>query len=308
VEAVDLVTVDADALFCHTLLRTLALASGLAQEEHAEAAADVAAGPAQAPPRHLAMLQGRLLLVAEDNETNRLVIEQQLRLVGFAADLVADGRQALQAWRSGDYALVLTDLHMPEMDGYALAAAIRAEEGAGLHTPIIALTANALRDEELRCMAAGMDAYLSKPVRLLRLKTAIETCLGPAVPGKALRAERAATAPAVDLRVLVALVGDDPEVVGKVLQAFRNSAVQVAAELTRGVRAGAAPVVAAAAHRLKSGARSIGAQRLADLCVALEEAAQAGPAETLAALLPNLETELERVLRALDSRPAAGGR
>jgi HPt (histidine-containing phosphotransfer) domain-containing protein len=109
----------------------------------------------------------------------------------------------------------------------------------------------------------------------------------------------------VDLRVLVALVGDDPEVVGKVLQAFRNSAVQVAAELTRGVRAGAAPVVAAAAHRLKSGALSVGAQPLSDLCVALEAAAGAASADSLATLLQHLETELERVLQTLDSSPQA---
>lgn len=126
------------------------------------------------PTREEAQRKGRLILVAEDNEFNQTVIVQQLRLLGFAADIASDGREALQKWRSGDFGLVLTDLHMPEMDGYALAAAIRAEEGVGRHTPIIALTANALHHEEARCLAGGMDAYLTKPARLSRLKETLE--------------------------------------------------------------------------------------------------------------------------------------
>lgn len=130
----------------------------------------------RAPPtREDAKRQGRLILVAEDNEFNRIVIKQQLRLLGFAADIAADGREALEKWRSGDFGLVLTDLHMPEMDGYALAASIRAEEGPGRRTPIVALTANALHNEEARCLAVGMDAYLTKPAGMARLKETLES-------------------------------------------------------------------------------------------------------------------------------------
>lgn len=131
---------------------------------------------ASAPPtREDAQRQGRLILVAEDNEFNRALIAQQLLRLGFAADMASDGREALEKWRSGDFGLVLTDLHMPEMDGYALATSIRAEEGAGRRTPIVALTADALHDVEARCLAVGMDAYMTKPVGLAQLKETLES-------------------------------------------------------------------------------------------------------------------------------------
>ena len=104
--------------------------------------------------------------MVEDNETNRKVILHQFALLGFTADVVNDGLQALECWRSGLYALLLTDLNMPEMDGYQLTQAIRAEEARGRRIPIVALTANALRHEAERCRAVGMDDYLSKPAQL----------------------------------------------------------------------------------------------------------------------------------------------
>ncbi|HEX7441362.1 MAG TPA: PAS domain-containing protein, partial [Caldimonas sp.] len=197
VEAVDLVRIDVDVLFHRTLFKTLALASGRLTEEASNEERDPVSGAA--PPE--ARTKGRLILVAEDNETNRQVILRQLQLVGFAADVVVNGREALASWRSGDYALLLTDLHMPEMDGYELAAAIRAEEREGHRTPIIAVTANALRDEELRCRAAGMDAYLTKPVRLPQLQAAVEAWLGPAAQTRGHEGGAAAQIQAADLNV-----------------------------------------------------------------------------------------------------------
>ena len=135
------------------------------------------------PSRDEARRGGRLVLVAEDNEINRKVMVQQMALIGCAIEIAVDGREALEKWRSGEFALLLTDLHMPEMDGYALAAAIRAEEAGGPRKPIIALTANSLHNEESRCLAIGMDAYLTKPVSLPRLKAAIEAGLSGALVG-----------------------------------------------------------------------------------------------------------------------------
>ncbi|MBC7781687.1 MAG: PAS domain-containing protein, partial [Proteobacteria bacterium] len=241
-EAPDLVLVDAEALSRRTLLHALALASGRVRLDAPAAEHDSARGVS--PPVHHqdARAQGQLILVAEDNETNRKVIMQQLRLTGFAAEVVVNGAEALVRWRTGDFALVLTDLHMPEMDGYALTAAIRAEERSTHRTPIIALTANALRDEELRCRAVGMDAYLTKPIRLPQLKAALESWLAPAqdptVPDD--DAPAALDGAPVDLNVLVALVGDDPVVIGEVLQAFRKSATQSSGAIRQGIEAGSA--------------------------------------------------------------------
>ena len=127
---------------------------------------------------------GRLILVAEDDEVNRLVIAGQLALLGYAAHVAPTGTDALLRWREGGYAILLTDMHMPEMDGYALAEAIRQEELAQRRTriPILALTANALRGESARAQRAGMDGYLTKPLPLSVLKDALAQWLPPACP------------------------------------------------------------------------------------------------------------------------------
>jgi signal transduction histidine kinase/DNA-binding response OmpR family regulator len=117
---------------------------------------------------------GTPILVAEDHPVNQQVIRRQLQLLGYACEVFPDGAAALAAWRTRPFCLVLTDCHMPIMDGFQLTAAIRAEEKAGArHTPILALTANALAGEAERCLEAGMDSYLSKPVELPHLREAL---------------------------------------------------------------------------------------------------------------------------------------
>ena len=124
---------------------------------------------------------GGPVLVAEDHPVNQQVILRQLRLLGYEVEVRDDGAAALAAWREGRYSAVVTDCHMPRMDGFQLTAAIRAAEaGSGGHTPIIALTANALSGEAERCIAAGMDYYLAKPVDLARLKNALDRLLARA--------------------------------------------------------------------------------------------------------------------------------
>jgi two-component system sensor histidine kinase/response regulator len=174
--APDLITVDGNALNCRTFLKAVAAAAGSAPLE-AETKAFADSKLVVAPSRAEAIRQGRLILIAEDNETNQKVIVRQLELLGYTADVAADGRQALEHWKSGDYALVLTDLHMPQMDGYELATAIRAEEKGGTRIPIIALTANALKGEADRCREVGMDDYRSKPTPLADLKSVLEKWL-----------------------------------------------------------------------------------------------------------------------------------
>ena len=130
-----------------------------------------------APSRAEALRRGRLILIAEDNEINQKVIVRQLALLGYAADVAGDGREALERWHSGEYAMLLTDLHMPKLDGYELTQAIRAEEKDGRRIPIIALTANALKGEAEHCRAVGMDDYRSKPSPLAELKAVLDQWL-----------------------------------------------------------------------------------------------------------------------------------
>ncbi len=159
-----------------------------------------------APSREKALEEGRLILVAEDNEINQKVIRQQLALLGYAADIAEDGREALKRWESGNYALLLTDLHMPEMDGYQLTAAIRlAEQGKGkTRAPIIAFTANALKGEAEHCRAVGMDDYLSKPVQLAHLKA--DTAEMAACPPDTQPSPTASALPALALSAPATLV------------------------------------------------------------------------------------------------------
>ncbi len=246
-----------------------------------------------------------LILVAEDNETNRKVILLQLELIGFAAQAAHNGVEALARWRSGAFTLLLTDLQMPLMDGYTLARTIRAEEPADVRAPIIALTASVDPGQAAHCRDAGIDLCLTKPARLAQLQLAIEAHLQPAA-ARTHAAETplpaAAPGPPVDLTVLAQLVGDDPIVIGDVLRSFHASAVRAGAAIQLG--AAALPSMAAAAHRLKAAARSIGAQRLGELCAGLESAGatDANPrGEELDRLLTAFASELAAVLRFVDA-------
>ena len=178
-EDTDLVSVDGNALTRKALLKAVAIASGQAKAPDREALPDTA-GARRAVPllsREEARRRGKLILVAEDNEINQKVILQQLALLGQTADIANNGREALEMWQSGDYAILFADLHMPEMDGYELTAAIRAAEIGKHRIPIIAFTANALKGEAEHCLAVGMDDYLSKPVQLVNLKAMLEKWL-----------------------------------------------------------------------------------------------------------------------------------
>ena len=123
--------------------------------------------------------EGTLVLAVDDHPINRMVLQRQLASIGYASEVAEHGREALELWRSGRYGLVVTDCHMPELDGYALTRAIRAEETARKlpRVPIIAFTANAMAGEAETCLAAGMDDYLAKPVQLAELAAKVDAWL-----------------------------------------------------------------------------------------------------------------------------------
>ncbi len=304
--ATDVVTLDGNCLRRSSLLRAVAVAAGRASPEVLHDSADTVLASAQAAPTNAqARALGQLILVAEDDEVNQKVILRQIEVLGHAAEIAENGGEALRLWRAGDYALLLTDLHMPDMDGYALAETIRREETQRgtpwrERMPILALTANALRGEAMRAHAAGMDEYLTKPLQLHLLKAALTKWL-PRTDADTRPAELrdesvpSQTAPAVDVSVLKGLVGDDPQVVDRLLADYRAAAARLAVELRTARDADDVRQVGAIAHKLKSSSRSIGALALGDLCAGLENACRSGTAEEVARTIVQFETALQAV-------------
>ncbi len=295
-----IVALDGTALRRQALLRAVAIAAGRMSPDiaPAEAAPEDAFASTAAPSIAEARERGELILVAEDDEVSAKVLCRQLELLGRTAQFAADGAEALRMWRAGGYALLFTDLHMPGMDGYQVAAAIRAEEAArGLRrTPIVAVTANALRGEAEHAKAAGMDDYLTKPLQLEALRKALERRLSPTRPAPAADHEPApAGAAAVDVEVLRSYVGDDPALLRDLLAQFLSSAKKQAAELHEACTRKDARQAAAAAHKLKSSARAVGATALGDLCAAIERAGRAGDLDAVGGRVASFDAALAQV-------------
>jgi len=133
-------------------------------------------------PRGETSLAATHILIAEDNPTNQVLARRMVEKLGYKADVVANGREAIEAISRIHYQLVLMDCQMPEMDGYEATGEIRRLENETHHLPIIALTANASEDERNHCLAVGMDDYLSKPVRFSDLSTTVRRWLQETPP------------------------------------------------------------------------------------------------------------------------------
>jgi PAS domain S-box-containing protein len=294
------VMLDGDVLRRECLLQAVLLAAGRTD-------ADTAARPSRraaalvAPTVAEARAQSRLILVAEDDEVNQKVIRRQLELLGYAAEIAPNGIDALRLWQSGGHAMILSDLHMPLMDGYELARAVRAAESDGARIPILAITANALRGEAVNAHAAGMDAYLTKPIRLHELETAVAQWLR--APGRTARPATSGSAAVdpsrFDLGVLRALVGDDAETLSSLIEDYRGSALRALADLWAAHAEGDAAGLAAIAHRLKSSSRAVGAVQVGELCAALESAGGGGDAARIDTLMPELADAIEVVAAAI---------
>jgi CheY-like chemotaxis protein len=266
-----------------------------------------------------ARAQGRLVLVAEDDHMNQKVILRQLGLLGYAGEVANDGAEALELWRRGSYAMLLSDLHMPNMDGYDLVAAIRGEEPAGTHLPVIALTANALRGEADRARAAGMDGYLTKPVPLATLREVLERWIvprddsrrTPVSPGAdEMAADPSHAGATVSLGVLEREARGDAAAVRARIADFLTDARSVLAALH--AAAAATPAhgqwrsVGTRAAALKILSRSVGALRLAEQCGELENAVARSEPARIARALHAVDEAFAAVEAELENLPAQG--
>ena len=306
--ATGVVSIDGNSLRCRALLQAAAVAAGRepppAETWRKPRPTRARTLPTNAPSVGEARARGELVLIAEDDSTNQKVLLRQLDLLGYAAEVASDGDEALRLWRGSHYALVLTDLHMPGLDGYDVTAAIRSEEGAAARTPILALTGNALRGEASRALAAGMDEYLTKPVQLDVLRAALSRWLPHSASGDGHRPGPVAT---LDIGVLRALVGAEPAMLRQLLGDYQQSLRSGLEQLRTAMVMGRALDVGSIAHRLKSSSRAVGALPVGDLCAELENAARVTDPQSLALAVQHLEQavgqllpELQRVLEQLD--------
>lgn len=255
--------------------------------------------------------QGRLILLVEDDEINRKVVLRQLNLLGYTAVAADSGLEALRLWRSGDFALVLTDLAMPEMDGYQLAEAIRAEEAGRPPIPILALSANALRGEAENARARGFDMYLTKPILLLDLQNALAEVLREAavVPRPAVGEARPAEPPTgnLDIDLLGTFVGSEEDVIQNFLSDYAASAAELAAEMHQAAGVGDAARAGSLAHRLKSASRAVGAGMLGEICAEIERAGLSRDVAPIERAMPGLDAALADVLGEIDVYLASKG-
>ena len=268
-------------------------------------------------PRRLAPLSleprnppGRIL-VAEDNAFNQQVVLLQLKKLGHSGQAVANGREALDAMEMIPFDLVLMDCRMPEMDGYAAAAEIRRREGPGRHVPIVAVTANAMQSDNDRCLAAGMDDYLPKPITLEALHAVLGRWLprqgsgGPhaRVPsGPVLEGSR----PVAELGRLRQLVGGDQQQLRALVEVFLGQAEERLSALHAALAKGDLGEVREEAHALKGGCATFGASDLASAASRMEGAATGEDRQDMAAAAHELETALESVRRfLLEAAPLA---
>ena len=310
-------------LLFHDLIHAVAVASGRVDKTDTVQAIERRRSPRfEAPSLDAAAQTGRLILVAEDNETNRDVIREQLRLLGYACVIANDGAQALQMWQSGRYALLLTDCHMPNMDGFELTEAIRQGEPQGARLPIIAITANAMQGEAQRCRERGMDDYLSKPLRLAELGPMLAKWMpaGQAdaqsdVPTPALAPEPSGHDPRADTTTsdfaiwdsttLNDLVGDNPAMHKRLLAKFLVNAQEQLIAIGVAAEAGDANGAAAVAHTLKSAARSVGALALGELCQAIETVGANGDTQACVMLTKQLPAAFAAAEQAIKNHHAS---
>jgi two-component system sensor histidine kinase/response regulator len=230
------------------------------------------------------------ILVVEDNVINQKVAGGQLRLLGYDPDIVASGTAAIEFMRHHRYDLILLDCQMPEMDGYEVASAIRRMENNTRRVPIVAMTAHAAQGERDRCIASGMDDFMTKPVSMQRLGEVLSRWLGHRESDVIDQGKIAG---------LQLLGRANPTFMSDITGLFKEDSLMRLHELRGAVAKGDADALMRAAHALKSSSGNIGATRMYSMAAMLEANAKKGEVDTAAAIVEQLAEELDRAMEAL---------
>lgn len=251
-------------------------------------------------PAQILVAPGQIL-VAEDNDSNRILALRQLERLGYRAVAVGDGNEAAAAALTGRFALVLMDCDMPSLDGQAAARAIRAGERPGQRLPIVAVTASATQRDRQECAAAGMDDFISKPVTLQDLSSVLRRWLPEGAAGvESGPASAAIDSGATDEATRQQLRSDLGELAySRFLRAYLDELQGRTEAILRAVESGDPDGLRHAAHALRSGSAAVGAARLASLCAELEEIGRGGETTGASERVQLLEAERLRVANIL---------
>jgi signal transduction histidine kinase/ligand-binding sensor domain-containing protein/CheY-like chemotaxis protein/HPt (histidine-containing phosphotransfer) domain-containing protein len=257
------------------------------------------------------MLDHQRILLAEDNLVNQKVACQTLEKIGYKVDVVSNGAEAIVAWQSGRYHLILMDCQMPVMDGYQATREIRLREHGASRIPIIALTADAMQGAEAQCREAGMDDYLTKPLDRTRVAEAIDRHL--ALTGRRSDVIDAiscvppplavADAP-VDWESFMKVTDGDQTFAQELVQVFIDSGDVALREIRDALGRGDLAAIGSVAHSFKGSSASIHAQSASAAAGRLEAAARAGASDQISGLELELRQEVGRVMEFLRARQA----
>src|ERR687889_1285885 len=261
------------------------------------------------PEAELHASRGHVLLV-EDYPVNQVVATRMLERAGYRVDAVNNGREAEEALSNIPYGAVIMDVQMPEMDGYEGTAEIRRRERSGSHTPIIAMTADAMQGDREKALAAGMDDYIAKPVKHEEL----EAMLGRWIPqpeqdASARKIDEGSRAPEdtppLDLSVLESRRGrqseGEPDKLAKIVALFIVDVPLRLDELRQAVQRGEAQKVEETAHMLKGGSGYMGAVQMAEICAGIQGVGASGELSRVPEPLDELEAAFERVRPTLEA-------
>ncbi|MFZ4618829.1 MAG: response regulator, partial [Rectinemataceae bacterium] len=281
---------------------------------------DSASGDSFIPEAVRLSYEGKRTLVVDDNPTNQLVAARILERLGFRTDAAANGREALEAVRNRRYDLVLMDCQMPEMDGYEATMEIRVWEGQERRIPIIAMTANALPEDRGKCLAAGMDDYLSKPVDTAKLIAMLHKWLPVEAAAPVLAAaagtgpvDAGGTPPSVpsdmvfnELDFLERVMGDR-KLARELMSAFLSDLPVLVAQLGAAVNSGDGKEIRKMAHRLKGSAGNMGGEALYSYAAELEAAVRSGDDSSFPRLMEEIDRQGAELMEALMEALKAAG-
>ena len=264
----------------------------------------------QPPENKIHVASGKKILLVDDNEVNQEVVRMMLENLGFVAHIAANGREALNAVETKEYDAILMDCMMPVMDGYEATGEIRRkqlEDGLG-YTPIIAMTANAIEGDREKCLAAGMDDYLSKPFQSQTLLTVLSKWLAIEVGVTQVdepTAAREENLPVINQNTIKSLMAfenaGNPGFFSRIIELYTVNADQTLRKLEQAYSANDAWVIFQAAHALKSSSQQIGADSFAELCRIIETDARSGSFDASGRTLSNLKQQFAYTCKNLQS-------